>query len=293
MPRFAGLTQVVVTPFAPDGALDEASLRRLVRSVVAEGAAALTPLGVSSEALYLDEDERRRVLQITLEEAGDARVLPGVSSHEAGIAARRAAEASQLGCAGAMVAPPPRLEDLTTHLAAVAGAAGDLPLVLQDFPPTGHPRLTPQAIAEVAQAVGSIAAVYHEDAPTLPKIAALTEVAPDLEQLGGLGALWAPWELRLGAVGLITGFAFPRLVAGIIAAALRGDWAQADRLHRVALPAIVWEAQPMIGPALRKAVLVERGIIACGRVRVPVPRLDWLADDARRIVAATAGPEAS
>ncbi|MBA3382994.1 MAG: dihydrodipicolinate synthase family protein, partial [Actinobacteria bacterium] len=56
---FEGLLQIVITPFHTDGTIDFRSVDRLTRSVLGEGASALTVLGVSSEAAYLDEEERR------------------------------------------------------------------------------------------------------------------------------------------------------------------------------------------------------------------------------------------
>ncbi len=94
---------------------------------------------------------------------------------------------------------------------------------------------------------------------------------------------WLPWELRAGATAVMTGFAFPEFMAATVRAALAGDWASAFETHDFALPLIVWEAQPVVGLAHRKAMLVERGVIATTNVRAPLPATPRAAPDAAEL----------
>jgi 4-hydroxy-tetrahydrodipicolinate synthase len=140
------------------------------------------------------------------------------------------------------------------------------------------------ALAAVCAAHEEIRCVKAEDPPTPRKVAALAERA-DVAQLGGLGGLHLLAELDAGTDGTMTGFAFPEVLAAIVAAADAGDRDEAGRLYEGALGALTWEAQPEIGLALRKLLLAERGLLPCPRLRHPVPLPADAVQQARDIAA--------
>jgi 4-hydroxy-tetrahydrodipicolinate synthase len=65
----SGVHSVLVTPFAPDESLDEASLRTLIDYYVAAGVAGVLVLGVLGEADKLSDAERERVQSAALAHA--------------------------------------------------------------------------------------------------------------------------------------------------------------------------------------------------------------------------------
>src|ERR1700738_2653653 len=65
---FTGCGTALVTPFQSDLSLDEAALRRLVRRQVDAGVHFLVPCGTTGESPTLTQNERRRVVEITLGE---------------------------------------------------------------------------------------------------------------------------------------------------------------------------------------------------------------------------------
>jgi 4-hydroxy-tetrahydrodipicolinate synthase len=284
---YRGLVQIIITPFHGDGSLDLPGLRALTRDALEAGAAALTILGVSSEAAFVDEDERRKIVRTILEvNDGALPVIVGITGDDDEVVAQRAREAQTLDAAAVMLAPPREAGSLTARYERVAEAAPGLSIVLQDFPAVGHPPLDAGALLELVRAVPAVKAVYHEDAPTPVKIHAVRAIDPALPQICGLGALWLPWELRAGATALMTGYAFPRLTAAAMEAALGGDVRASDAIHTEGLPSIAWEAQPRVGIAHRKAMLVERGVIASPRLRAPVPPVPAAAAEATALAAA-------
>ena len=138
MEPLSGVYAILATPFLPDGALDDASLRRLTAATIDAGVDGLTVLGVAGEIHKLDDAERLRVLRTVLE-VNDGRlpIIVGTSreSTHTAIAAARTARAE--GVSGIMVAPPTFVQPgpaLTAHLQR-AGDASGLPIVLQDYPP--------------------------------------------------------------------------------------------------------------------------------------------------------------
>ena len=61
-----GIYNIVPTPFAASGALDEASLARLIEFVIGTGVDGVTILGFLGEAGKLSEAERTRVIEVTV-----------------------------------------------------------------------------------------------------------------------------------------------------------------------------------------------------------------------------------
>jgi 4-hydroxy-tetrahydrodipicolinate synthase len=91
---------------------------------------------------------------------------------------------------------------------------------------------------------------------------------------GGLGGAMFLDELRRGAAGTMTGFAFPEILVDIHRKFGAGDVEGArDAFERVC-PLIQFENQPRINLAIRKHVYRLRGAITCDRMRQPAPRLD-------------------
>ena len=102
-----GIYNITPTPFTPDGALDEASLRKLTEFTRGTGVNGMTILGVLGEADKLTESERDRVTEIGLDVAGDRFPICVGTTHagtDGCIAYSRRAQ--QLGAKAVMVAPP-------------------------------------------------------------------------------------------------------------------------------------------------------------------------------------------
>ena len=273
---------IVPTPFSSDGAVDEASLRRVVRRAIEGGAAGLVALGVMGEAAFLDDRERALVLAAVLDECARAvPVVVGVSAAETEVAIARSRDATALGVDAVMCLLPEDPARLVEHLSAVGAEARGL--VVQDYPLIGHPAVTADALSAALGELDGVVALKAEDPPTPTKIAAVAAVHPALAQLGGLGGLMAYWELRSGSSGTMTGFAYPELLARLVALAGAGDHAGARELYEQLLPALVWEAQPTVGLALRKHLLHARGLIDDPRLRAPAPALPQAAEEARDV----------
>ena len=67
MENLRGIYNILTTPFMPDGAIDERSLRRLTDTVISMGVSGITILGVAGEAQKLTEPEKRRLIEIVME----------------------------------------------------------------------------------------------------------------------------------------------------------------------------------------------------------------------------------
>ncbi|MGE3274057.1 MAG: dihydrodipicolinate synthase family protein [Vicinamibacterales bacterium] len=274
-----GVFNITPTPFHPDSSLDEASLRRLTAFTRDTGVNGMTILGVLGEADKLTERERDVVITTTLEAAGSAFPICVGTTHagtDGCIAFSRRAQA--LGAAAVMVAPPKlaRANDqaLERHYLAVADAI-DIPVVVQDFPPAvGGITMSVELIATIAMKHARARYLKLEDEPAPMKVGQVRAASPDIVIFGGLGGMMFLEELRHGADGTMTGFAFPEILVDIHRRYTSGDIDGATEVFYRALPLIRFENQPRINLTIRKHIYHRRGAIASPRARAPFAAVD-------------------
>lgn len=278
-PHLTGVYNITPTPFLETGALDLPSLSRLTAFTRGTGVNGMTILGVLGEADKLTERERDEVITATLEAAGAGFPICVGTTHagtDGCIAYSRRAQ--ELGASAVMVAPPKlaRTNDaaLRRHYLAVAEAV-DLPVVVQDFPPAvGGITMSVELIAGLAEASPRLAFLKLEDDPSPMKVSQVRAANPAVQIFGGLGGMMFLEELRHGAIGTMTGFAFPEILVDIYRAWAAGDRERATQVFYKYCPLIRFENQPRINLALRKHIYHRRGIIATPRVRAPFTPVD-------------------
>src|SRR5918998_2684648 len=135
---FRGVFPYLVSPVSPDGRVIEGELRRLVDHLVASGVHGLTPLGSTGEFAYLDGAQKRRVVEVVVEQAaGRVPIVAGVAATTTAEAARQAKEWAAIGADGILAImeayfPVPEA-GVVSYFRAVADAA-DLPVVLYTNP---------------------------------------------------------------------------------------------------------------------------------------------------------------
>lgn len=274
-----GVYPVLPTTFDASGELDLDSFRRLVRFVAETGARGMLVLGVMGEAPKLLAGERAAVVDAAVQEAGEKPVVVG-ATHPSVAGARSLATAAARAGAAAVLIAPPRLDrtadeaEMVDYFAAIA-AGSELEIVLQDHPASSGVTLAPGLIARLASEVDAIIAVKLEDPPTPQKVTVVRERTPENFRIfGGLGGVFLLEELRRGANGTMTGFAFPELLVEIQRAHAGGSEREAEETFFRYLPLIRFEFQEAIGVAIRKRIYRLRGVIADDHVRAPSSPLD-------------------
>jgi 4-hydroxy-tetrahydrodipicolinate synthase len=273
-----GIFNILPTPFDADGALDEASLRRLVSFVVDTGVAGITVLGFLGEAAKLAEAERRRVIELSVSAAaGRVPIVVGATHAATDRSVAYAREAEALGAAALMISPPalarPNEAAVRRHYEALAGAVA-LPIVVQDYPPASGVYMTPAFIGQLARDLPACRWLKLEDDPTPPKTSAVLAANPDVGIFGGLGGAFMLEELQRGAVGMMTGFGFPEILVAIQRHFDAGDRGAARETFFRYLPLIRFENQAGINLPLRKLIYQRRGAIDHAQPRRPAPALD-------------------
>src|ERR671936_1521213 len=97
--RLFGCGTALVTPFAPDGSVDEPALRALVDWQLEQGVHFLVPCGSTGEAATMTPAEHRRVVEITVEQAkGRVPIVAGAGSNDT---AKAVAMSKEMKAAGA------------------------------------------------------------------------------------------------------------------------------------------------------------------------------------------------
>ena len=270
-----GVFTIAVTPFLPDGGIDWDSVDRMVDFYIAQGATGLTILGMMGEAGKLSADESIAVVKRVIARS-TVPIVVGVSAP--GFAAMRTLSdaAMDLGAAGVMVAPPSSLktdDQILTYYHNTAETLGDAPFVLQDFPLVTNVVIPTKVILQVVEDCPTCVMLKHEDWPGLEKISALRKAsdagARRISILCGNGGLYLLEEMLRGADGAMTGFAYPEMMAQVIAAHTAGNTAQARDIFDAYMPMVRYEAQPGLGLAIRKYTLAQRGVIAHDTLRKP------------------------
>ena len=255
----------------------------------------MTILGIMGEAPKLSGEEAaaftRRVIGRV---GGRVPVVVGVSAAGLGPMRALAHEAMAAGAAGVMVAPAQGLgpEDrVRAYFGQVCEALGpEVAVCLQDYPMTTGVKLSAETILRIAAEHPQVVMLKHEDWPGLTKLSRVREGSgtgevPRLSILTGNGGLFLPEEMRRGADGAMTGFAYPEMMVWVVALSRAGDHDRAEDLFDAHLPLVRYEQQLGLGLAIRKETLRRRGAIASAHVRAPGPamtRADH--DDLTRLV---------
>ncbi|MBS0518331.1 MAG: dihydrodipicolinate synthase family protein [Proteobacteria bacterium] len=273
-----GVFIIAATPFTDDGALDLESVDSLTDFYLGCGVHGFTLLGMMGEAHKLTVEESLDVVKRVIRRAGDRQVIVGVSHAGIENLRRLAHEVMVAGAAGVMVAPPPALKGddgiYNYYAQAFAALGSDIPVVYQDYPQATGVYLPTAVFERLVDDFKQLVMLKHEDAPGLAKLTRIREGEKKAGRrrvsiLVGNGGLYYPQELRRGADGAMTGFAWPEMLVEVYDLFRTGKVEEAEDLFDIYLPLVRHEVQPAIGLALRKEVLFRRGAIKSPKQRAP------------------------
>jgi 4-hydroxy-tetrahydrodipicolinate synthase len=271
-----GVYVIAVTPFHPSGEIDFASIDRMVEYYIEAGAAGLTVLGMMGEAQKLTLAESHTIVQHVIKRVkGRVPVVAGVSAP--GFAQMQSLTNMVMmdGAAAVMVAPPSALrtdDQIVSYYHQVSDFIGEIPFVLQDFPLATGVQISVPVLARIVRDIPACVCLKHEDWPGLEKISTLRSpgvLDRRISILCGNGGLFLPEEMARGADGAMTGFAYPEMMASVLAHHHAGTPEDGRDIFDAYLPLARFEQQPGLGLAIRKHVLAQRGIIASGALRRP------------------------
>ena len=131
-----GVYTALITPIK-NNKVDEPALRNFIDWQIEEGICGLVPCGTTGESATLSKEERKQVIQITLDQAkGRVPVIAGTGSNNTQDTVEFTAWAKDAGAQAALVVTPyynkPTQKGLIQHYEAIANVG--LPLVLYNVP---------------------------------------------------------------------------------------------------------------------------------------------------------------
>ena len=240
---FTGVGTALITPFTRSGAVDEATVKALVRRQIEAGVHFLVPCGTTGEVPTLTDDERRRVVELVVEEAaGRVPVLAGAGGYNTHEVAHAAKVMAKAGAQGLLSVTPyynkPTPEGLYQHFKVVADAT-PLPIVLYNVPGRTGCNIDAATCARLAT-IPTIVGV-KEASGNVQQMAEVCRAVPsDFLVLSGDDALTLPL-MAIGGRGIISVASneIPAEMTQLVEAAERGDFASAREIHTRLLPLLL------------------------------------------------------
>lgn len=286
-----GVYTICPTPFDTTGELDLDSLRSLVNFQLEAGIHGLAVLGFLGEAHKLSSFERRRVIETVVAHArGKVPIWVGVRALGTEGAIEQAQIAEGLGANAVFVAPLENSseEALFGYYSKLAQSI-KIPVIIHDFPDSFGTEIRAELVARLSKEA-NVPMIKMEDPPVGPKISRIQELTGDsIKIFGGLGGVYFLEELERGAVGTMTGFAFPEILLRIYKLFSENKLEQATQVFDHYCPLIRYEFQPKIGLALRKYTYMKRGIISTDTIRSPGKLIDSITKQELTLIIARMG----
>jgi 4-hydroxy-tetrahydrodipicolinate synthase len=169
-----GVYTALITPFR-NGALDEASLKRVIEFQLQGGVDGIVPCGTTGEASTLSYEEHERVIELTVEFVnGKVPVIAGTGSNSTHETVDLTEKAKKLGSDMVLLVAPyynrPTQEGLYHHFKKVAQDV-DIPIVLYNIPTRTGVNMLPELVARLAE---------------IPNIVAIKEASGSLQQVADI-----------------------------------------------------------------------------------------------------------
>ena len=243
---FTGIWPILYAFFDRRDRLDRALMRRQTELCIAAGGRGMAVLGLATEVAKLSPAERRQVVEWA---AGDlAGRLPLAVTIFGPTPEAQLDAVSHAAAHGASLAilQPPRTPgmseaDLQVFFSAVMDRA-TIPMAIQNAPEYLGIGLSPKAIAELARRHPNFRVLKGEGPAVLIR-RVVEETEGRLAVFNGRGGLELPDNFRAGCAGLVPAPDCMDVQIALWAAMERGDEAEAERLYRDILPAIVFVMQ--------------------------------------------------
>lgn len=233
-----GLYTVLITPFRPDGSLNEEGLRRLIRFQLEHKVDGIGLLGTTSETPTLSRHEKERIIKIGVEEVkGLVPLVIGTGSYSTSQTIEETRLAEKLGADAALIVTPyynrPTQEGIFRHFKAVSEATS-FPICLYNIPIRTGQNINLETIKRLAT-IPSVVGI-KEASGHIGQIAdVMTEVCrarPNFTVLSGDDSLVLPL-MALGGHGVfsVVSNLIPRVMRSFVNACESGDFKLAQAFY--------------------------------------------------------------
>ena len=279
-----GVIAIATTPFDENNHIDYESVESLADYYLESGVSGVTILGVMGEAHKLNIEEQKTLIKKYNDKLKDkVPVIVGVSNPGIDNLELLSKFSMDAGASGVMISGNNGLKNddqIKVYFNQVLERTRDIPVCLQDYPPTTNVYFSETVINNLIKDHPSIQMFKHEDCPGHNKLSRLIKYRKEKLNRNysifvGNGGLYVPQELRRGADGIMTGFAFIEMLVNVFDLFNNNSKENSEDLFDLYLPLIRHEQQFGIGLALRKFILQKRGVIKFSKVRAPGPALTY------------------
>jgi 4-hydroxy-tetrahydrodipicolinate synthase len=277
-----GVIAIATTPFNNENTIDYESVDSLSQYYLDSKVSGVTILGVMGEAHKLNIEEQKLLIKRYIKKLiNNVPVIVGVSNPGLDNLELLSKFSMDSGASGVMISGYNGLKNddqIKSYFNQVIDRTQDIPICLQDYPPTTNVYFSESVINNIMESHPSIEMFKHEDCPGHNKLSRLlryrdSNLNKKFSVFVGNGGLYVPQELERGADGIMTGFAFTEMLVTLYDLFVSDEKEKAEDLFDIFLPLIRHEQQFGIGLGLRKFVLQKRGIIKSLNVRSPGPIL--------------------
>lgn len=272
--KISGIMPALVTPYGKDGNVDLREVKKLVRSLIEDGADGFYVCGSTGECFMLKDEERKNIIEAVTEEVnGQVPVIAHVGTIWADQAADLAKHAASCGVTAVSSVPPFyykfAFEEIVNYYEVLSDAT-DLPVVIYNFPAFSGVSINAGNIGEIIKScnVGGLKYTDHN----LFELEKIRRKYPELTIMYGhdevlLNAL--PIGIS-GAIGSTFNIMLPKYKR-IVKAYEEGNLEEASRVQHEA-SAIV-ETLAGIGIFRSIKYLLQRRGIECNGCRRPFREL--------------------
>ncbi len=237
---FHGVYTALITPFAEDGTVDEAALRRLVSAQIEAGISGLVPMGTTGESPTVTHQENMRVIEIVIDEAGGrVPVIAGTGSNSTAEAVDMTRQARNLGASASLQVSPyynkPSQEGLYRHFTTIADEV-DLPVVVYNIPGRTGKNIETETLLRMSSHPNIVA--VKEASGSIKQMMDVLEVVPEsFDVLSGDDNMAFPLT-ALGGKGVVSVVSnlIPGKMVQLIEQTLSGEISHARKLHFELLP---------------------------------------------------------
>jgi len=233
---FKGLGIALITPFNEDGSVDYASLVRLIRYQLDNGADFFCILATTGETPCLTSTEKQKIKELVVETVGGkVPILMGHGGNNTAVVVEELKKADLKGISGILSVCPyynkPTQQGLYLHFKAIAEATA-LPVVLYNVPGRTGVNMTAETTVRLARDCKNIVAI-KEASGSLEQVDEIIKNKPaDFDVISGDDALTFPM-ISCGAVGVISviGNALPKEFSRMIRLEFNGEYNAAREIH--------------------------------------------------------------
>jgi len=234
--KFKGILALPVTPFKKGGEkIDEEAYRRIIDIIIDDGADALVPVGATGEFLYLLHEERKKVIDITVDQAnGRVPVIAGTGALSTMEARMFTQYAKDVGCEGVLLSHPMMLRhndaETYAHFAHIASKV-DEPIILYNNPQFGA-SISPGVVKRLADEFSAVVGYKEDDFFSLRYNDIICKTRDTLGIYTGSPSAYLAFLAQGAAGALIAEFqAFPEVMLGVKKSWEKGDMKKALFYH--------------------------------------------------------------